>query len=127
MSELTQRIYDDANGLEYILHGDHYLPELELPEEYRPIGKWGRMHRDYLREKHPALLSDLTLTGKLWTYLADLNEQAQARLTLITAQMQEAEGVDEDLKRRDQMEWVRRMNSIRSRAEEIVLHELILT
>ena len=127
MSGLSKRIYDESNGLEYILHGDHYLPELELPEEHRPIGRWGRMHRDYLREEHPALLSDLTLSGKLWTYLADLNEQAQARLLLITAQMQEAEGVDNDLKRRDQMEWVRRMNSIRSRAEEIVLHELILT
>ena len=127
MSELTQRIYDDANGLEYVLHGDHYLPELEIPEEHRSIGRWGRMHRDYLREEHPALLSDLTLSGTLWTYLADLNEQAQARLLLITAQMQEAEGIDEDLKHRDHMEWVRRMNSIRSRAEEIVLHELILT
>ena len=126
MSGLSQRIYDDANGLEYVLHGDHYLPELELPEEHRPIGRWGRMHRDYLREEHPALLSDLTLSGTLWTYLADLNEQAQARLLLITAQMQEAEGVDDNLKRRDQMEWVRRMNSIRSRAEEIILHELIL-
>ena len=127
MSELSQRIYDDANGLEYVLHGEHYLPELEIPEEHRPIGRWGRMHRDYLREEHPALLSDLTLTGKLWTYLADLNEQAQDHLLLVTAQMQEAEGVDEDLKRSDQMEWIRRMNSIRSRAEEIVLHELILT
>ena len=127
MSELSQRIYDDANGLEYVLYGDHYLPVLELPEEHRPIGRWGRMHRDYLQEEHPALLSDLTLSGKLWTYLADLNEQAQTRLLLVTAQMQEAEGVDENLKRRDQMEWVRRMNSIRSRAEEIVLHELILT
>ena len=127
MNELSKRIYDDANGLEYVLHGEHYLPELELPEEHRSIGRWGRMHRDYLREEHPALLSDLTLSGKLWTYLADLNEQAQARFLLITAQMQEAEGVDEDLKRRDQMEWVRRMNSIRSRAEEIVLHELILS
>ena len=127
MSELSQRVYDGRSGLEYVLHGDHYLPDLRLPEEDRPIGRWGRMHRDYLREKHPALLSDLTLSGKLWTYLADLNEQAQARLLLITAQMQEAEGVDENLKRRDQMEWIRRMNSIRSRAEEIVLHELILT
>ena len=127
MSELSKRIYDDANGLEYVLNGDHYLPVLELPEEHRSIGRWGRMHRDYLQEEHPALLSDLTLSGTLWTYLADLNEQAQARLLLITAQMQEAEGVDEDLKRSDQMEWIRRMNSIRSRAEEIVLHELILT
>ena len=124
---MEPRIHDNDNGLDYILHGDRYLPELEIPEEDRPIGRWGRMHRDYLREEHPALLSDMTLSGKLWTYLADLNEQAQARLLLVTAQMQEAEGVDEDLKRKDQMEWVRQMNSIRSRAEEIVLHELILT
>ena len=124
---MESRIHDNDNGLDYILAGDYYFPDLTVSEERRPIGRWGRMHRDYLREEHPALLSDLTLTGKLWTYLADLNEQAQTRFLLITAQMQEAEGVDEDLKRRDQMEWVRRMNSIRSRAEEIVLHELILT
>ena len=126
-NDMEPRIYDDENGLNYILAGDYYIPELAVSEERRSIGRWGRMHRDYLREEHPALLSDLTLSGKLWTYLADLNEQAEGRLLLIAAQMQEAEGVDEDLKRRDQMEWVRRMNSIRSRAEEIVLHELILT
>ena len=124
---MEPRIHDDENGLDYVLAGDYYIPDLTTSEEHRPIGRWGRMHRDYLRKEHPALLSDLALSGKLWTYLADLNEQAQARLLLITAQMQEAEGVDENLKRRDQMEWVRRMNSIRSRAEEIILHELILT
>ena len=124
---MEPRIHDDENGLDYVLAGDYYIPDLTTSEEHRSIGRWGRMHRDYLREEHPALLSDLILTGTLWTYLADLNEQAQARLLLITAQMQEAEGVDEDLKRRDRMEWVRRMNSIHSRAEEIVLHELILT
>ena len=124
---MEPRIHDDENGLDYVLAGDYYIPVLTVSEEYRSIGRWGRMHRDYLREEHPALLSDLTLSGKLWTYLADLNEQAEGRLLLITAQMQEAEGVDEDLKRCDQMEWIRQMNSIRSRAEEIVLHELILT
>ena len=124
---MDPRIHDIGNGLDYVLAGDYYIPDLTTSEEHRPIGRWGRMHRDYLREEHPALLSDLILSGTLWTYLADLNEQAQARLLLITAQMQEAEGVDEDLKRRDQMEWVRRMNFIRSRAEEIILHELIFT
>ena len=124
---MVPRIHDDENGLDYVLAGDYYIPVLTVSEEHRSIGRWGRMHRDYLQEEHPALLSDLTLSGKLWTYLADLNELAQARLLLVTAQMQEAEGVDENLKRRDQMEWIRRMNSIRSRAEEIVLHELILT
>ena len=124
---MEPRIHDDENGLDYLLAGDYYIPVLTVYEEHRSIGRWGRMHRDYLQEEHPALFSNLTLTGKLWTYLADLNEQAQARLLLVTTQMQEAEGVDEDLKRRDQMEWIRRMNSIRSRAEEIILHELIIT
>ena len=75
MSELKPRITE--NGIDYILVGDYYIPDLKLPEEHRPIGKYGRMHREYLREVHPAKLNTLTLTGELWTYLADLNEQAQ--------------------------------------------------
>ena len=75
MSELKPRITE--NGIDYILVGDYYIPDLKLPEEHRPIGKYGRMHREYLREVHPARLNTLTLTGELWTYLADLNEQAQ--------------------------------------------------
>ena len=81
MSELKPRITE--NGIDYILVGDYYIPDLKLPEEHRPIGKYGRMHREYLREVHPARLNTLTLTGKLWTYLADLNEQAQERLDTI--------------------------------------------
>ena len=83
------------------------------------------MHKDYLEQHHPALYNDLILTGKLWTYLADLNEQAQNRLGCIIVQMKEAEGITEELKSQDQMEWIRSMNSIRSRAEEIILRELI--
>ena len=64
MSDLSQRVYDEANGLEYVLHGVYYPPDLKFPEEHRPIGKWGRMHRDYLRDQHPAMLSELTLSGK---------------------------------------------------------------
>ena len=75
MSELKPRITE--NGIDYILVGDYYIPGLKLPEEHRPIGKYGRMHREYLREVHPARLNTLILTGELWTYLADLNEQAQ--------------------------------------------------
>ena len=81
MSELKPRITE--NGIDYILVGDYYIPDLKLPEEHRPIGKYGRMHREYLREAHPARLNTLTLTGELWTYLADLNEQAQERLDTI--------------------------------------------
>ena len=83
------------------------------------------MHREYLREHNPIRFNDLCLTGELWTYLADLNEQAQIRLELIIEQMKAAEGVTEELKATDQMAWVGAMNSIRSRAEEIVLTELI--
>ena len=123
MSELKPRITE--NGIDYILVGDYYIPDLKLPEEHRPIGKYGRMHREYLREAHPARLNTLTLTGELWTYLADLNEQAQERLDTIMEQMKTAEGVTEELKARDQMEWVGRMNSIKYRAEEAVIANLI--
>jgi len=113
------------NGLEYTLVGDYFLPNLALTEELRPIGKWGRLHREYLKTEHPLLFESLILNGRLWTYLADLNEQAQERILLITEQMKAAEGVTEDLKASDPMAWVGAMNSIRNRAEEIVLHELI--
>lgn len=113
------------NGISYTLVGDYYIPDLQLPEENRPIGIWGRMHKAYLEQYHPAQYNDLILTGKLWTYLADLNEQAQTRLDCIIALMKEAEEITEELKSQDQMAWVRAMNSIRSRAEEIILRELI--
>ena len=83
------------------------------------------MHLEYIKEHSPTLYNNLLLSGKLWTYLADLNEQAQERLDVIMAQMHEMEGITEDLKRTNQMEWVRAMNSIRNRAEEIVLKEII--
>ena len=125
MEKLKKHIYDEHNGLYYTLVGDYYIPDLELPEETRPIGIWGRIHKYYLEQYHPAQYNDLILSGRLWTYLADLNEQAQNRLDCIISQMKEAEGITEELKSQDQMEWVRSMNSIRSRAEEIVLRELI--
>ena len=113
------------NGLEYTLVGDYFLPNLTLPEEHRPIGKWGRLHREYLKTEHPVLFESLILSGRLWAYLADLNEQAQERILLITEQMKAAEGMTEDLKASAPMTWVGAMNSIRNQAEEIVLHELI--
>ena len=123
MEKLKERITE--NGIDYILVGDYYIPDLKLPEENRPIGRYGRLHRDYLKEEHPARYSSLILTGKLWTYLADLNEQAEKRLDLIIEQMKAAEGVTEELKARNQLEWVGRMNNIRNRAEEIIRSELI--
>ena len=126
MTEMKKHIYDENNGLWYELIGDYYIPVLTLSsKEQRPIGKWGRMHRDYLKEHHPILFNDLILSRQLWTYLADLNEQAQERLSLIVEQMKVSEGVTEDLKAGDQMVWVGAMNSIRNRAEEIILREMI--
>lgn len=114
------------NGIEYKLVGDYYIPVLELPNEERSIGKYGRMHREYLKEYNPMMFYDLVLTGQLWTYLADLNEQAQSRLQFIIRKMQETENVTDELKEHDQMAWVRVMNSIYNRAEEIVIHEVVL-
>ena len=127
MEELKPSVHDGANGLDYVLVGDYYIPAIELPEgDDRPIGKWGRMHRAYLEETNPLLLNHLILTGRLHAYLADLDEQAQDRYRLIIKQMA-AEGVTEDLKRWSQWEWVRAMNSIVDRAEESVKCELIYT
>ena len=123
MTELKQRIHE--NGIWYTLVGDYYIPNLTLQEEERSIGRYGRLHREYLKETKPHTYNDLILTGRLWTYLVDLDEQAEERLNHIIRQFREKEGVTEELKKQNQMEWVRRMNSIRIRAEEIILHEMI--
>ena len=114
------------NGIAYELVGDYYIPVMELPDEERSIGKYGRMHREYLKEYNPMMFNDLVLTGHLWTYLADLNEQTQSRLQFIIRQMQETENVTEELKEHAQMAWVRVMSSIYNRAKEILFHELVL-
>lgn len=127
MNELEQRIHDNSNGLDYVLVGDYYIPDLRLDElsEKRPIGKWGRMHLRYIRENRPSLYTEITLSGRMKTYLADVNEQAQTRLECIIAQMKVQEGVTEDLKRQEWWRWVQSMGSIQNRAEEIVMAEII--
>ena len=123
MEHLPKKIHH--NGISYTLMGDYYIPDLRLPEESRPIGRWGRMHKAFLQEHRPGQYNELLLSGKLWTYLADLNGQANDRLVCIISQMQAAEGVTEELKARDWLCWVQSMNSIRSRAEEIICSEMI--
>ena len=123
MGEIKERITE--NGIDYILIGDYYIPDLKLPKENRPIGYFGRLHRDYLKQEHSARYTALLLTCKLWTYLADLNEQAEKRLDIIMEQMRTAEGVIEELKAKNQWEWIRKMNNIRYRAEEIVKNEIV--
>ena len=112
-------------NMQYIRVGDYYIPDLELPRESRPIGKWGRMHREYLREHNPIQYNCLLLSDELWTYLADLNQQVQDSLEQMIHQMKMVEGVTEGLKAGDPMAWVGAVNNIRNRAEESILQELI--
>lgn len=114
-------------NIQYIRSGDYFIPDLKLVDETRPIGKWGCMHRDYLKEHHPIQFNNLVLAGKLWTYLADLNEQAQQRIDTLIAQMKSAEGVTEALKAADPIGWTQHMNNITARVEEIIREELIYT
>ena len=110
----------------YSQHGNYLIPNLVLEEtEAQPIGKYGRMRKRYLKEHRPVLYSDLLLSGKLHQHLAEIDKACEDRMELLHRQLASQEGVTEALKATDQMEWVRRMNNIRSRAEEIILHELV--
>ena len=111
-------------NINYIRSGDYFIPDLKLPEETRSIGKWGRMHRDYLKEYHPTQFNTLVLSGNLWTYLADLNEQAQQRMETLVDQLKSAESITEALKAADPIGWTQRMNNISARVEEIIREEL---
>lgn len=123
---MEKYIYDNSNGLWYELHGDYYLPCLViLEEEVHTIGIWGRKHLDYIKEYRPLLYTDLVLSCRLHNYLADIDTQARNRLSLLTKQMAEKEGINDCLKAQDQLSWVGAMNNIHNRAEEIILKELI--
>ncbi len=112
--------------MESIKNGGNYTPN-PAPGNSRPIGRWGQMHLNYLRDIHPDLYNSEVLSEGFWDRLADLNEAAENRLQLIIHQMKTAESVTEELKRKDSMAWVGRMNSIKARAEEIIMHKLIYT
>ena len=126
MKELEKYITDEKTGLKYELVGDYYfLAGDDEPEEHRPIGIWGQRHLRYLRQCKKTSYTALVIVGKLPDYLSDVNEQAEEMLFQLVKQLAKDEGVDEALKRRNQFGWVQRMNSIRNRAEEIVIKELI--
>lgn len=123
---MEKTIYDESNGLWYELRGDYYIPCLTVPtQEERPSGIWGHRHLRYIKQERKALYTELLTSGRLNTYLADINEQATAQMRLLITQMAECEDVTEQLKAQDQMLWVQRMNNIRDRAVEIVNHDLI--
>ena len=119
-------IYDEKNGLWYKLQGDYYIPCLKLPEEeQQPIGIWGQRHLRYIKQNRKVLYLNLLTSGKLNGYLADLDKQADEMFSLLVKQMAESEGVTEQLKADNQMEWVDQMNNIRGRATEMVNTDLI--
>ena len=125
MEKPSTRLHDENNGLDYVLARDYYFPALISAEDSRPVGRWGRMYKRYLKEHHPAQYQVLLLSGRLNTYLADIDAQAEEQLELIIQQMAECEGVNEELKATNQMEWVQRMNNIQNRAEEVIKTTLI--
>ncbi len=122
----TQKSFFEQSGGTYTQVGDVLLPDLSIGEvEQRPIGKYGRMRKRYLKEQHSVFYLELLLSGKLHSHLLKIDEACEARMELLVHQMAERDDVTEALKAADQMEWVRRMNSIQNRVEEIVLHELV--
>ena len=123
---MEKRIYNEQTGIGYTLQGDYYLPDLALPEQKdKPIGLWGQRHARYLKQNHKVLYINLLTSGKLNSYLADIDEQAEDMFFRLVKQMAEREGVTEQLKANNQMEWVVRMNNIRQRATEIVNGDII--
>lgn len=124
---MKQHYTDEKTGISYTLQGDYYFPDLILPDEKeeRHIGVWGQRHAKYLKQNHKVLYMNLFTSGKLNSHLADIDEQAEDMFFRLVEQMAEREGVTEQLKAKNQMEWVSRMNSIRSRATEIINTKLI--
>lgn len=123
---MKEKIYDAQIGMEYALVGDYYLPALKPPQT-RPIGRWGMLHKAYLKLRKPAYYQSLLLSGKLDTALAKVDEQAADRYGILIEQMSQQEGISEKLKEENQIEWVRRMSNLENRAAEIVKAELIYT
>ena len=125
---MKRHFTDEKTGIRYTLQGDYYLPDLALPaEEQQPIGIWGQRHLRHLKQNRRVLYANLLTSGKLNSYLADINRQAKEIFSRLVKQMAEREGVTEQLKADNQMEWVGRMNNICSRAIEIVNNDLICT
>ena len=122
---MKKQIYDEKNGLSYTLHGDYYLPDLEINEGEPTYGKYGIMRKQFLKEHRSARYQYLVLTGKLTEHLNQVDKEVREKVEILMEQMAEQWGVTEELKMQDQMEWVRRLNNIQATAEEIALKEII--
>ena len=122
---MKKQIYDEKNGLSYTLHGDYYLPDLEINEEEPTYRKYGIMRKQFLKEHRSARYQYLVLTGKLTEHLNQVDKEVREKVEILMEQMAEQWGVTEELKMQEQMEWVRRLNNIQATAEEIALKEII--
>ena len=122
---MKKQIYDEKNGMSYTLHGNYYLPDLVLREEEPTYGKYGMLRKQFLKEHRSARYQYLLLTGKLNEHLNQTDQEAREQVETLMEQMTEKQGVTEELKAQDQMEWVRLMNNIKASAEEIVLKNMI--
>ena len=124
---MEKHIYNEQTGISYTLHGDYYLPDLALSDEETgvEIGVWGQRHLRYIKQHRKVLYLNLLTSGKLNGHLADIDKQAEDMLSRIVKQMAEREGVTEQLKADNQMEWVGRMNNIKERAFEVVNRDII--
>ena len=124
---LPKHYTNEQTGISYTLHGDYYLPDLALPEQadHRPIGKWGTLRKSYLKQHKRVFYNTLVSNLTLHSHLADINEQARDMFDTLTQQMMKREGVTEELKEKNQIEWICRMGNIQERATEIVCKELI--
>ena len=122
---MKKQIYDEKNGMSYTLHGDYYLPDLVLREDEPIYGKYGMLRKQFLKEHRSAGYQYLLLTGKLNKHLNQTDQEAREQVETLMEQMTEKQGVTEELKAQDQMEWVRLMNNIKASAEEIVLKNMI--
>ena len=122
---MKKQIYDEKNGLSYTLHGDYYLPDLEINEEEPTYGKYGIMRKQFLKEHRSARYQYLVLTGKLTEHLNQVDKEVREKVEMLVEQMAEQWGVTEELKMRDQMEWVMRMTNIRNVAEEMAEKEFL--
>ena len=122
---MEKHIYDEKNGLSYTLHGDYYLPDLLLNEEEPTYGKYGLLRKQFLKEHRSARYQCLLLTGKLTEHLNQIDQEARKQVEILMEHMAEEQGVNDNLKRQDQMMWVRLMNNIKFGAEEIALKEII--
>ena len=124
---LPKHYTNEQTGISYTLHGDYYLPDLALPEQEdnRPIGKWGNLRKSYLQRHKRAVYNYLVCSLTLHTHLADIDKQARDMFDTLVEQMKKSEGITEELKEQNQMEWIQRMQSIEARASEIISHNII--